>query len=194
MSLDDYTPPPPTTDYTPRPNASQEVARAKRARGDSEPPAPADIGPIPRQWLVAALFGGMLLFIAALSWQLATPARPLALTPVPTEAPTESASSLSVKRAQEGPQETISATITPSRDFHTAVPIHAAPVGRGLGIDTVVPVIVPEPSYVANVGAQAPHVIRGGVTGPCDGACSIVPTVAPAMLEVIGRQAPHKVR
>lgn len=201
MTIEEYTAPPPSADYTPRPNASQEVARAKRARGDSEPSATAKVREVPRQWVVAALFGGFSLFVLALSWQLSQPARPLALTPVPTQAPTESASSLSVKRAQEGPQETISATIAPSRVIISAPPAEAVPAapqtGRGLGA-----VATPEPppaapSYIENVGAQVRHSPRGGLCGPTGGDCA--PGVPYGLdnsqyIANVGAQAPHKVR
>jgi hypothetical protein len=52
----------------------------------------------------------------------------------------------------------------------------------------------PEPSYIANVGQQAPHSPRGGLCGPTSGDCAPVPTAAPDMLIIIGQQTPHKVR
>jgi hypothetical protein len=67
--------------------------------------------------------------------------------------------------------------------------------GRGSGaVQQQAPQIEAEPSYIANVGQQAPHVPRGGLCGPTGGDCAPVPTAAPDMLIVIGQQTPHKVR
>lgn len=68
----------------------------------------------------------------------------------------------------------------------------AAPQGRGLSDAPAVPVA---PSYLENVGAQAPHSPRGdGQAGPSGGEWVAVPTVNPVQADVIRLQAPHKVR
>lgn len=80
----------------------------------------------------------------------------------------------------------------------------AAPVpqtGRGLGQGSSE--ATPEPpaapanqQYLNNVGAQTPHCIRtcDGKLGPNGGDWVAVPTLTSQQLEVIGAQAPHKVR
>lgn len=67
--------------------------------------------------------------------------------------------------------------------------------GQGLTLAEDAPAVeAPADQYIQNVGAQAPHSPRGGVTGPCDGTCAAVPTITSQQAEVIGQQAPHKVR
>jgi hypothetical protein len=70
---------------------------------------------------------------------------------------------------------------------------HDSPLGNAAA-QPAAPQIEAEPSYIANVGQQAPHVPRGGLCGPTSGDCAPVPTAAPDMLTIIGQQAPHKVR
>lgn len=189
MDLTDYEPTAHPIDDKMRPNASQAAAAAHRAREtetEEKASAPSRL-PFAIGALVVAL-----LTMAAISWHLAQPpARPLQMAPTDVSARAFGTDPKVSHTASPAPSTAPTATEAPT---FTPVPTAAPPVGRGLGIVQEVTAAPPEPSYISNVGAQAPHTPRGGVTGPCDGACAIVPTISAEQAVIIGRQAPHKVR
>jgi hypothetical protein len=183
-------------DYSPRPKASQQVAAAHRAaQHDTEPIEPSELPASTRRQLAIGV-GAMVLIalmIAMASYQLSrTPARPLQIQPTDIPASTLAAPATSAP----APSSEATAAIAPT---YTPMPTQAPPIGQGLTLDPIVPTDPPapaEPSYIENVGQQAPHCVRScdGQPGPAGGDWVAVPTLAPAMLEVIGQQAPHKVR
>lgn len=182
-------------DYDPRPDASKQVAAAKRARqqpDQDEQPARARVTLTPRQ-LQVILGIGAVLFVGALalmgSWS-----RPLPPA-APTTQPTEELRALSAPPTPRpaptsAPQPTIAPTAIPA----PVAPALAVPAqsGRGLG---QAPPVEQQPTYLEVVAAQAPHSPRGdGQRGPSGGDWVAVPPISEAQAEVIRQQAPHKVR
>jgi len=186
-------------EFAPDPRASQRVAAAKRARPEQPDEAPAAPTRDPRQLLLgigALIF--VVLMVAAGIWQMATrPPAPLAVTPAPTAA-AERVFSAPAQASPAPPQ----ATEAPIPTLTPAAPVLVAPdappmTGQGMTLAAPAPVVEVSPAdqYIQNVGAQAPHSPRGdGQAGPNGGDWVAVPTAPPAMLDVIGAQAPHKVR
>lgn len=213
MNLRDYIDPARLPDDAPDPRASQRVAAQKRAAHD----IPEPIAPLAKRTRSAVPFGiGAALLIAlmigAASYQLAQlgSATPLAVTPGPStqaflSTPAQAFGSDLKISPQASPAPTSAPQPTDAPRF-TPAPVQPAQSGRGLTVDnsagaevaTPTPEPPAEPSYIDNVGAQAPHSPRGdgqpGPNGAAEGDWALVPTVAPAMLEVIGNQVPHKVR
>jgi hypothetical protein len=188
MQITDYEAPARPIDDTPDPRASQRVAAQKRTwHEDPEPLAH------PRQLAPIALIAAALFLIGALTYGLSRPHVPLRLAP--TEAPAQT-----FKTDRQTSPAPTSAPIAPTAVILPTAAPEPAQIGRGLTIEMVVatpePPTAPEPSYIDQVGAQASHCVRtcDGQPGTSGGDWAAVPTAEPAMLEVIGRQVPHKVR
>jgi hypothetical protein len=192
MDIKDYEPTATIIDDTPRPRAPQDTAARKRARAEADP-TPATTRSLPMLLfpiaLVAfALLGGMLMY------GLSQPMRPLTIAP--TAVPTQAFDSARVATfpATPAPRPTIAPTALPTpAELATAAPVTLT--GRGLTIDVVEPTAAP--SYIDNVGAQAPHSPRGGLCGPTGGDCA--PGVPAGIdnnqyIANVGAQAPHRVR
>lgn len=207
MDLTDYEPTAAVIDHTPRPKASQTVAAAKRAAQPADPDElPLTIAPAPltrQHWLLASL--GVLAVVGVLGLavsQLSMPARPLQVTPAPTMAATDAPAQVVDTAPTPAPAPTTAPTVTIALTA-TTVPTEAPPVGRGLTLEQEQPTDPPPPeptaapSYLDNVGAQAPHSPRGGLCGPTSGDCAPgVPAGIDNNLYIanVGAQAPHKVR
>ncbi len=185
MNLNDYTDP--ANPYTPRPKASQAVARAKRENASDDAPTP-----VKRDYTLLATAVGLLSLVGVLVLAFVQPApRPLVL-----EQPT----TVSAQKVAPTPAPTFAPEPTPIPApvvLFIVAPDVPAQTGRGLTIDEAIPTPEPSPapSYIENVGAQAEHSPRGdGQPGPNGGDWALVPTAEPAYLVVVGAQQPHKVR
>jgi len=180
----------------PRPRASQEVAKAKRDRRTDDAPTvamPRDVAQMLPVAVAVVLIGAV---IVALTYSVTRPA-PMPLA-IPTEAParTPSAPPTTLPAPTSAPIPTIAPTDPPVPTEAVLAPM----TGRGNGPEVAAPVVEPPapaaaPSYVENVGAQAPHSPRGdGKPGPSGGDWVAVPTISAEQAAIIGAQKPHKVR
>lgn len=200
MQIEDHTDES-TDPYAPRPRASQAVAAAHRAAAD----APDPIAPATRPALPFGIGAAILivLMIGMATWQLSVgTARPLAIPPAATTRSAFSAPPTAAPAPTAAPPPTAAPTAPP---VPTEGPQNAPQTGRGM---TFAPTAAPEaapaaeppaaaPSYLDNVGAQAPHSPRGGLCGPASGDCA--PGVPYGLensqyIANVGAQAPHKVR
>lgn len=251
----------PDDPYTPRPKASQAVAAARRAAQPGRPThetEPIEPQPLNARKYVPFGVGALvliMLMVGAASYQLARlgDARPLAITPVATDAPTTAPAA-----AVSAPAPTTAPTATPATIGAYAAPdglllgpieldreivpvahfgsawiqadVHGsgrvwlrasdapdvaltgpdlaraaqppAQTGQGLTLsqgapDATTAVETTAASYLAHVGAQAPHSPRGGLCGPTGGDCA--PGVPGSIdnnqyIANVGVQAPHKIR
>ena len=188
-------------DFAPRPDASKRAAAQHRAR-ETEPLTAVEVRRSAPPLLLAAATAVLLVALLIVATYQLSGGRPmpLQLAPSATTQPTDVSRVLSIPVQPTAPTSTpvlaLPATPAPIAPQNGAGDVPgvfqeaAAQSGRGLG---VVEAAAP-PTYIEVVAAQAPHVIRGGVTGPCDGACAAVPTLAPEQAEVIRQQVEHKVR
>lgn len=196
MDLHDLEHEPPTIDPTPRPY----LRSARRQQ-----PEVRDGKPVftlrPSHLLAAAisiiLIAGLVILFSQFSGQ------PIKVQPTIAPQPTDAMERAflapptiapEAPRATEAPDLTIIPSATPA-------PLSVAPVqppmtGQGMTIAQDQPAeVAPADQYIQNVGAQAAHSPRGdGQAGPAGGDYVIVPTITSQQAEIIGQQAPHKVR
>ncbi len=194
-SLSDYTAPP-RQDFDARPNASQVVAAQHRERESDDTPT---VRIDDRRYVAAASAGLVIVaFVVLATIQLSGQPRPLQARPTVEATASAPQNALSASQGRATALPTPIPTLAP-----TAAPTaFSAPPQIGRGLSVVEPietqhsasVLEAAPTYLEVVGQQAQHTPRGGVTGPCEGACAIVPTAAPAQLRIVGAQAPHRVR
>jgi hypothetical protein len=213
MELNNYEDPA-TDPYAPDPRASQKLAAKKRAAAatpgrpthETEPITPLQLS---RRYVPFGVGAAVLilLMIGMASWQLGhTPAKPLQIETAP---PTASGSGVAVFAAPTStPVLTQIPRATPIAPQNgageaTGASEEGSQTGRGMTVDLVAATLTPEPpaeptpSYIDNVGAQAPHSPRGGLCGPTGGDCA--PAVPYGIdnsqyIANVGEQVPHKVR